>query len=64
MIKLVAIVENPQQRENLRQCINILGVAPCIHKDVVCMHCSEQDVQMDKFIELFEQYPRHEIRHE
>lgn len=64
MIKLVAVVENPEQRENLRKCINILGVAPCIYKDVVCMHCPEQDVRADKFIELFEHYPRHEIHYE
>lgn len=54
MIRLVAVVENPEQRENLRQCLNILGVAPCIYKDVVCMHCEDDGEKTEKFIELFE----------
>lgn len=64
MIRLVAVVENPDQRENLRQCLNILGVAPCIYKDVVCMHCEDDGEKTEKFIELFEQYTRHEIHYE
>lgn len=63
MIRLVAVVENPEQRENLRKCLNILGEVPCIHKDLVCMSCNEQDVKAEKFIELFEQYARHEIHY-
>lgn len=64
MIRLVAVVENPDQRENLRQCLNILGVVPCIYKDVVCMDCDEQDSRTEKFLELFEQFKRHEVHYE
>lgn len=63
MVKCVAVVENPEQRENLRKCLNIVGVAPCIYKEVVCVSFNETDVQADKIIEIFEQYPRSEIRY-
>lgn len=64
MIRCGAFIENPEQRENLRKCLNILGVEPCIYKDAVCMSFPETDVRADKFIELFEQYTRHEIHYE
>ena len=64
MIRLVAVVENPIQRENLRQCLNILGLQPCIYRDVICMYCPDEGEKTEKFIELFEQYARHEIHYE
>jgi hypothetical protein len=64
MIRCGAIVENYEQRENLLQCLEILGVQPCVYKYSICMFVSENDERADKLIELFEQYPRHEIHYE
>ena len=41
MIRCGAIVENPEQRENLLHCLSILGVQPCIYKDSVCLYVPE-----------------------
>lgn len=64
MIRCGAIVENPEQRENLLHCLSILGVQPCIYKDSVCLYVPENDDRAEKIIELFEQYTRHEIHYE
>lgn len=64
ILRLIAIIENPDQRENLRQCINILGEAPCIHRDSVCVTLPSDDARAEKFIELFENYTRHKIQYE
>lgn len=63
MLRLIAIIENPDQRENLRHCINILGEIPCIHKDSVCVTLPRDDARAEKFVELFENYTRHKIQY-
>lgn len=55
-----AIVENPQQRKNLCQCVGILGGVPNVAGDTVCVEY--EGINTEKFIELFEHYVRHEIK--
>ncbi len=55
-----AVVDNPQQRENLCDCVNILGGVPIISGNTVCVEY--EGAKAEKFIELFEHYIRHEIR--
>lgn len=55
-----AIIENPAQRENLRQCINILGGVPVIHRDKIVVDYEGEKI--DAMVKLFEQYVRHRIR--
>lgn len=55
-----AVVDNPQQRENLCQCVNILGGVPICSGDTVCVEY--EGIKAEKFIELFEHYTRHEIK--
>ena len=55
-----AVVDNPQQRENLCDCVKILGGVPQLSGDTVCVEYEGENV--DKFIQLFEHYVRHEIR--
>lgn len=57
-----AVVENPTQRENLCECINILKGVPCVTGDTVCVEYDGDKAKAEKFIELFEHYTRHEIR--
>lgn len=57
-----AVVENPQQRDNLKQCIGILGGVPNEAGDTVCVEYEGEYAKAEKFIELFEHYVRHEIR--
>lgn len=57
-----AVVEDSRQRENLCQCVNILGGVPCISGNTVCIEFEGRETTADKFIELFAQYPTHEIR--
>lgn len=63
-ITCTAIVENPQQRNNLCECIEILGGVPSINKEAVSVTLSRDDAKAEKFIELFEHYVRHEIHYE
>lgn len=59
MVRCKAVVQEAQ-RENLIECINILGGVPVIHRDEVSVEYSgDKEATM---IELFEQYTRHEIQ--
>jgi hypothetical protein len=60
-IVCTAVVENPQQRENLCQCVEILGGVPKCSGNTVCVEYDE-GINTGKFIELFEHYITHEIR--
>lgn len=55
-----AVVENPQQRDNLKECVQILGGVPNEAGDTVCVEYEGDNAE--KFIELFEHYVRHEIK--
>lgn len=55
-----AVVDNPQQRENLCQCVNILGGVPRVTGDTVCVEY--EGINTEKFVQLFEHYTRHEIK--
>lgn len=61
MIKCKAIVENPEQRENLCECCVILGVKPTVMRDTVSVSFKEKYKKAEELICLFEQYVRHEI---
>lgn len=52
-----AIVENDAQKENLCECIKILGGVPEVCENVVSVECEGSAKNMSKFICLFEQYP-------
>ena len=56
-----AVLEDDRQRENLCQCVNILGGTPCISGNTVCVEYSGSETTVDKYIELFAQFPTHEI---
>lgn len=63
MVKCIAIVEHPKQRDNLCECIRILGGTPCVNKDSVSVSLSSDNPQTEKFIDLFEHYVRYEIQY-
>ncbi|MDO4527039.1 MAG: hypothetical protein Q4B87_03045 [Candidatus Saccharibacteria bacterium] len=56
-----AVVEEPLQRENLVQCIEILGGTAKIKGYVVTLECKGDKSQNDKFTSLFKQYPHYKI---
>lgn len=59
MVKCKAVVPEAQ-KENLVECIKILGGAPVVHKDEVSVEYSgEKEATM---IALFEHYTHHEIQ--
>lgn len=59
MVRCIAYVD-AAQRDNLVQCISIIGGKPVVHKDQVTVEYSgEKEALM---IELFEHYTRHEIQ--
>ena len=55
-----AVVDNPQQKENLCRCVEILGGVPKCSGDTVYVEYEGHNAE--KFIELFEHYVRHEIK--
>ena len=57
----VATIDNPQQKDNLMKCIKILGGEPRTEFSDVSLEFIGSKEKCDKFIELFEQYPRHGI---
>lgn len=57
-----ATIEDERQRENLCTCVNILGGAPSISGNTVRAEYSGLRTTADKYIELFSNYPSHEIR--
>lgn len=61
VLKCVAVVDNELQRENLRQCVEILKAKPSVDKNTVTVQVPYGTEQSEKLIELFEQYTRHEI---
>lgn len=61
MLSCNAVIENKAQRDNLCDCIRILGGVPEVNKDTVSIDYDGPQTTRDKFIELFEQYPRHGI---
>ena len=61
LVYAVATIDNPKQRENLCECIEILGGKPNVAFSDVVLDFNGSKEQCDKFIELFEQFPRHGI---
>jgi len=57
-----AVLENEPQRNNLRQCIGIIGGKPDVSGETVCVEYEGSSNVAQKFIELFEQYVTHEIK--
>lgn len=62
MVKCNATIENPKQRENLIQCINIIGATPIVHGETVFASAYDDKEQIDKMMSLFEQFCKHSIR--
>lgn len=60
--KCDATIDNPLQRDNLIQCINIIGATPTVHGETVYVSVSDNEDIIDKMIRLFEQFHRHSIR--
>ena len=62
-LKCCAVIENPAQRENLLECLNIIGVVPHVAYDTVyaVYEGEKTDRKADQLISLFENYTRHEI---
>lgn len=58
-VQCEAIIENPVQRDNLCQCIGILGGAPVVDKDKISVVYDGE--KGETMISLFEQYVRHKI---
>lgn len=56
-----AVIENDKQRENLCDCIRILGEKPDVSFDTVSVEYTGSQNTADKFAELFAQYPYHGI---
>ena len=56
-----AIVPEPQQMDNLSQCVEIIGAVPDVRGDTIYVdYQGEREVAM-KLMELFQQYPVHGI---
>lgn len=60
-IYCLATVTDELQRQNLFQCIEILGGKPFSISEEVTLDFEGSPLQCDKFIELFSQYPYHAI---
>lgn len=56
-----AVVPDERQRENLCECVRILGGQPNVSGDTVCVEHEGSISTITKFAELFEQYAFHGI---
>lgn len=54
-------IDNPQQKDNLIQCMKILGGNPRSELSDVVLDFEGTKEQCEKIIELVEHYPRHGI---
>ena len=57
----IAILDNNAQKENLCQCIRILGGEPMVNHDVVTTNAPYPSDLASHLMLLYEQYWRHEI---
>lgn len=58
MVYCEAIIPEEKLRDNIRQCIKILGGEPYVHGDKISVTVSKNE---SKMIELFEQLSAHNI---
>lgn len=56
-----AVVEDERQRDNLCECVGILGGKPNVSGDTVSVEYNGPVRTASKYIELFEQYATHGI---
>lgn len=56
-----AAIENEKQRDNLFDCIKILGGMPMVEGNVVSVEYMGDDMKASKIIALFEEYPDHAL---
>lgn len=56
-----AVVEDERQRDNLCECVGILGGKPQISGNTVCIEYEGPERTATKYMELFEQYPTHGV---
>ena len=61
LVSCTALIDNEAQIENLCQCIEILGGKPEVDGCSVGVAYEGNQVTAEKFIELFEHYPFHNI---
>lgn len=54
-----ATIENPAQRDNLCECINIIAGIAKVENDKVKLEFEGSKEKCELLINLFEQYPRH-----
>lgn len=57
-----AVLDNDMQKDNLAQCVRILGGVPTVNRSTVCVEYDGSPSKAEKFIKLFEQFSRHEIK--
>lgn len=57
----IAILDNRIQKDNLCDCIKILGGKPEVYQGVVRVNVEYPSGLADKLVRLFENYWRHEI---
>lgn len=62
MVTCTAVVDNKLQRENLCECIRIIGVEPNVNKNTIKVKIPRDSDEATKLIALFEHYWRHEIK--
>lgn len=58
-VRCEAIIDEPRLRENLCQCVGILGYTPQVARNRIVVECEGE--KANKMVELFEQFHRHSI---
>ena len=61
IVSAVATIYEEAGRENLKQCIEILGGHPIVDGTSVGVDFTGSPKSCEKFIELYEQFPKHNI---
>lgn len=56
-----ASLDNFNQRNNLCESVKELGGMPLVAKTMVCLEYEGKKSKVEKFIQLFEKYKRHNI---
>lgn len=63
-VSCVATIDNKEQRQNLCECITLLGGVPEINGTDVSVDFADNKEKCEIMISIFEQYPRHGIYEE
>lgn len=55
------VIEEPQQRDNLCRCLDIIGVEPDVKGNTIYAEYEGERETAQKLMDLFQQYPFHGI---